>query len=121
MATKRAKEERPRPAGALITLDAVERKRLRDRRISKGWDQKDVAKRIGVTAPTISNIETGRHPQIRKAVYADLLRVLFRSQDTETNAASDAAFRSIVEDLVDLDLDQQLAVQAIVKTVKKPR
>ena len=35
-------------------------KQLKDLRVSRGWKQKDVAERVGISRPAMSNIESGK-------------------------------------------------------------
>lgn len=116
-----SKGKQPRPEGALITIDADERVRLRELRKKRGWQQGELAKRIGVTPSTISNIETGRYPQVRKSVYAALLRALRSTGAPDTTAEELAVFRELVDNLVDLGVDQQRQIIAIVQMARKPR
>lgn len=94
------------PRGGKITVGPDERARLKQLRTSKGIDQGELAAKIGVSQATISNLESGRHPQMTKDKYAALVRVLGAQADAMTN---EDAFRRIVQAATALE-DEQLAV-----------
>lgn len=109
------------PTGGVVTIDGTERSRLKAGREAKELTQGQLAKRIGVTPATISNIETGRHPQVKKTVYAKLVRALFGKDDRQATETSDLVFTDLVASTMDLSVDQQLALLAIARTLKNTR
>lgn len=107
------------PKGSLVTVSDDERKKCRALREKRGWRQEDIAERIGVTPATISNFESGRSRQIRKAVYAKLKRALRVVEDSP--AQLDEDFVQLVDDLVELDPNDQSVVAALIDSLKKRR
>ena len=104
----------------LITVGKAERQRFRERREELGLKQKDLGDRVGTTAATISNLETGRHPQIDKKLYARIKRALFRSTTSAAGAEeTDDYWRTIVDGAMDLDAQAMKAVAALVQSLKK--
>ena len=65
---------KPHPEGPLLTLTDTQRAAIRTARGK--MEQKELAEKVGVTPATISNIESGRYGQVRKAVYARILKTL---------------------------------------------
>lgn len=111
------------PTGELITVGPEERERLKKQRLKRDLLGRDLAARVGVTAATISNLETGRSKQVKKTVYAKIYRVLFGSPETAAAVAQDkdASYRKIVEGALELDEHQQKAVADLIDSLKKPR
>ncbi len=109
------------PAGELITVDKEERTALKALRVKRELTGKELARLVGVTAATISNLETGRSKQIRKIVYAKIRRALKATETRASNAEMDEFFRMLVEEAIDLDADQAATAISIIKTLKKPR
>ncbi len=103
-----------------ITPSDDERKKFRARRIELGLRQKDVAGKVGLTAASISNVETGRSHQIEKVFYARLRHVL-RIVDAAPAESSVQAFRSLVDAAVDLDERETKIATALIETIKKTR
>jgi transcriptional regulator with XRE-family HTH domain len=110
--------DKKHPDGPLISLTAKERADLKAKREAKGFTTRELAARAGTTQGTISNVETGRHPQVRRGVYARIRRAL-RDQSPAA-ADADHVFKEIVEDAVDLTPEQLVLVRGLVKTVKAP-
>lgn len=105
------------PYGGKISVGLEERQRFKAQRESKGWDQKDLARRIGVTPATISNFENNRHPQVYKMLYAKLKRALF--QESANGDDGNDTFSKIVDGVIDLPESQQDAVLALIEALKK--
>ena len=105
----------------LVTVDGRERQEFRRLRDEAGMTQRDLAERIGVTPATISNVETGRHPQLRRSHYAKLRRALGAGgRATDIAEAKDALYRGLVGDLADLEEKELRLVAAIVRTIRTP-
>lgn len=64
--------------------------------------QSDLAKLADTTNATISNMESGRSRQVRKILYARIVRVLFGTAPREDDL--DAVHREIIEELSHLTL-----------------
>ena len=101
-----------------ITVGPEERVRIKKAREGRGWKQKELGDRVGVSQGTISNLESGKHPQIYKSVYAAIRRVLHLSDEM---AASDEVYRQIVEGALELGESEQRAVAALIDQLKKPK
>lgn len=113
----RSKDRQVHPRGGKISVAPDERKRLKDAREAKGWNQRDLADRIGVAPATISNLETGRHPQVNITVYADLHRALFGSAPAE--ARLDDVIKRIVDGATKLSAAEAKAVAELIETLAK--
>lgn len=91
----------------MISISPDERKRLRVAREELGLRQDVLAKRIGVSPATISNVESGRSRQVRRPVYAAIVRALKLESATEKDdKANEAAFRNLVEVVSDLTSEE---------------
>ena len=112
----------PQPKGGKITVGPEERAHLKKLREAKGLDQDEVAAKIGVSQGTISNLESGRHDQMTKAKYAELIRVLGAGGES---LANEDAYRRIVNAAATLEADQLAVVaatiEALASAAKKPR
>jgi transcriptional regulator with XRE-family HTH domain len=107
------------PVDGLITVDKEERRVMREQREKLGLTQRDLARKLRhrVTAATISNFETGRHPQVQRQLYADIKWALTK-QEAPTDG-TDGDFQEIVEALVKLDARELGVVRAVVASLKK--
>lgn len=103
-----------------ISVAPDERKLFKDRRIELGLTQRELAVKVHATSGTISNLESGRHPQIKRDTYLRLRRVLLREQ-TEGDGALDEFIHGIVPDLETLDAQGRDLIKAMVDKLKKPR
>jgi transcriptional regulator with XRE-family HTH domain len=59
----------------------VHHRKVRGRRLRKGWRQEDLAKRTGLTPGTVSRIETGYHPYTQLGTLGKLANALGCSVD----------------------------------------
>jgi len=100
------------PHGEKISVSPEERATFKRMREANGWSQDELAAMVHVSNGTISNLETGRHGQVYKSTYAEILRVLKLGKKTNTEFA-DERFKRIVAKLVQLDERGQLAVEAL--------
>lgn len=120
----RKKPQKPHPEGALITISKEERTAFKDKRTEKKLKQSELAGRIGVSNGTISNIENGKHLQVKATVYFQLRRVLFGSKGAaaavDRSKERELVFKQIVEAISDLTDLQLEALLAHLKTFKKP-
>lgn len=107
------------PKGGVITVGPDERLEFRVQREKLKLRQEDLALKVGVSPATISNLETGRHPQIKKDVYAKIRRVLHLAAAGRDGEDSDEAFRAIVAGVIDLDEGGQRVVAALIESLKK--
>lgn len=67
------------PAGTMPRMDTG--KRIRALRLTRGLKQKDLAKAIGIAAPSLSELETGKSKEPSGPVLAALCRALKTNQD----------------------------------------
>jgi transcriptional regulator with XRE-family HTH domain len=112
-------KSRPRvsgPAGEKISVGPEERAFFKERREAKGYDQKVLGKKVGASQATISNLESGRHPQVTKATYAKLVQLLGKSPVTPN---AERMFQEIVGDLVDVPESSLNAVRELVRALKQ--
>lgn len=110
---------RETPVDGLITVDKEERRALREQREKLGLTQRDLARKLRhrVTSATVSNFETGRHPQVQRQLYADIKWALTKQEVAADGTDSD--FQEIVEGLVRLDARELGVVRAVVASLKK--
>lgn len=110
----RNKGRQDHPKGGKISVGTDERQKFKKARIAHGWTQPDLALKSGVNQATISNLETGRHPQVAKEAYARIYYALFKS---EPATEDDATFRAIVAGAANLDETRQKAVAQLIESL----
>jgi transcriptional regulator with XRE-family HTH domain len=103
-----------------ITVDEAERKLIKERRESLGLTQRQLAAKAGTTNGTISNLENGKHPQIKQSTYMKIRYVLFKEK-TIPEGNTDALFKDIAVDLPDLDQQGLEVIRSVIRSLKKPR
>lgn len=125
--TKVARDKEPQvhPGGPLVTLSLDERREILEAREKKGLTQGELARKVGTTAGTISNIETGRKHgeskipgQVRTVLLAKIRRALSIKADAEKESLEEK-FKALVEEFADLDereIDLVLGLIAGLKT-----
>jgi len=108
----------------MTTVDPAFRSRLREVLYSEdnptGMTQRELARRIGTTPATISNLVGGRHPQARRTIVAAICGV-FRWPIPADRVASDEAYHRIVEAAPHLTPEQRLAVAQLIDSFKIQR
>lgn len=121
MAKKPKGGQEEHPDGPLIDLSTEERKRLKGEREKLGLTQAQLGKKAGLTAGTISNVESGRSKQVRKVVYAKILRALKlkATNAPEVEVVSAEVFGSLVEDLAVLSPENTDVVVRLVASLRK--
>lgn len=110
---KRGRQEGPKGPKMSITTDL--RARVKAARDAAKLTQRELADLIGTTAATISNVETGRHPQITRAVFDGLQR---RLGLTATDA--DERYTWVMEMFPQLDEVGQIAVESVIRKLLAP-
>lgn len=108
-----------RPTGDKITVGPEERARFKMLREAKKLDQKEVGRMVGVSGATISNLETGRHPQIYRETYVKLKMVL--QAETPERMSAGEAYKAIANEVSDLAESDQQVVLSVIRTLKKTR
>jgi len=112
-------EKYPRLTGPKMTLTKEQRDRLRQLRERKGLTGTQLAKRIGVTQGSISNLETGkRHPQVYRMLYTRVVRYLARASDHGAAPDEDESYIALTDDIKDLYGPDIQAVRALVVALK---
>jgi transcriptional regulator with XRE-family HTH domain len=116
----RASNGKSAPSEGLVFVGEEERTRLRELREKKELTQGDLARKLRhrVSAPTISNFETMRHPRVERTLYADIKWALERDEPVEEE---DEMFRDIVSGLTGMEAQLMQHVRALVGSLKKPR
>lgn len=116
----RAPEKNPRPTGGLISISDEERARLRERREQLELDQEYVGNRIGVSAATIGNIETGRTKQPRRSIYFAYRTYLFRAERGQGETDLDANVKDLAAAIEQLDANGIDTVRLLAERLVKP-
>lgn len=106
------------PKGETISVGPEERAWFKHRRETKKLGQKELGVKVGASQGTISNLENGTHPQIKRSVYAGLRRVL---GDFETTNTTDSLRRELDIELPGLAESDLEAVVALARHLKKSR
>lgn len=112
--------EKLHPEGPLVSVSREKRRQWKLRREELKLTQRKLAALVGVTSGTISNLETGRHPQVRRNVYASLERKLSHVESVPEAVSNDNVYRELVENTFDMSDEELAIVLAVAKTVKKP-
>lgn len=112
----RTKGRQARPKGDKISVGPEERSRIREAREARGWNQEELASRVGVSAATISNLETGRHGQVYQSQYAKVRALLFKDGTAPTNAGEQ--IRAIVSEIGDLPETDLESVALFVRALR---
>lgn len=105
------------PEGPLISVESKERARLKELRLQKGWRQEDLALKASVTAATISNLESGRSNQLKRDVYARIVRAL-KADDSTPDPGADEFIKSVLDGLVGLSPAEKKVVNDLVISLK---
>lgn len=106
------------PADGKITVDADERKLFKERRIALGLTQRELAAKARTTNGTISNLEKGKHPQIKRSLYLRLKFVLFREK-AEPGDASSEMYKELSDVAVGLDRKHLAHLLETARSLKK--
>lgn len=104
-------------SGKRITVGRELRIAIKDKRESLGLTQKEFAAQMRVSAGTISNLETGQHPQVSQDLYIRLKRVLTLNGDSTLQTSQ--IFEEIVDGVLELDERSQRIVNELIKSLKK--
>lgn len=111
-----------------MNVEQPERDRLKALRDKRGWTQKQLADRAGLSPAAISNFESSdtspessrtKHP--RKIVYAKIVRAL-RAKDAippGDQEEFDNAFQAFVEVVSDMTLDELVLLTDLAKKITK--
>lgn len=114
----RSKGHQAHPEGDKITVTPEERARFKAERLRRGWRQKDLAGKVGVSGGTISNLENGKHPQIFRSVYARLKWTLLREA---ADGLTEDAFRRITESALTIGPEDVDVVVTLIETLRARR
>ena len=120
MARKTTKGRQEHPEGGVMSVGSLERQQIRERREKLGMRQEDLAAKVGVVAATISNLEGGRSKQVKRVVYAAVIRALKIAEGTATSSDSiEDNYRRIVDGASHLNEAALAAVAALIETLRK--
>ena len=106
------------PTDGRITVDADERKLFKQRRVELGLTQRELALRAHTTNGTISNLEKGKHPQIKRSLYMRLRFILLRDK-AEPSARIDEMYKELSEVATDLDEKHMAHLLETARSLKK--
>lgn len=120
--------DRAHPKGATMAVEQKVRDDLKELRLKRGWTQKQLADRAGLSSVAISNFESDdtspestRTKQPRKAAYAAIVRAL-KSKDKisdDDEERLNLAFREFVEIVAQMDLaDLNFLIETAKRTAK---
>lgn len=115
--TKRTGRQK-HPEGGVIDLTPEERARFKKRREDLKLTHRSLAKKIGASSGTISNIETGRYGQTSRVHYAAAYVVLFGG-DVRANVEGDV-WKRLIGALV-LNPEMWPGVTAMVEEMTKQK
>lgn len=112
-------KSRPRPSdptGEKISVGPEERALFKRWREENGLNQKAFSKKVGASQGTISNLESGKHTQIKKSTYAKLI-LLCRRPDASPN--TERMVQEIIGELVGVPESSLGVVRDLVRALKK--
>lgn len=112
---------RPRlnqPTGGVVSVGPEERAWFKKQREAKKLGQAELGKKVGASQGTISNLESGKHPQINKSVYDGLIRVLGRA-DSIPNIQD--VQREIAHEMADAPESALVAARELLRALKTKR
>lgn len=112
-------ERQIHPIGTLITVDDDWRSNLEEALERKEMSQRELARRVGVTPATISNLVTGRHAQARKSLVGAIHAALGWGPPID-NAVVDDAYQRIVEGAREISASDRETVARLIASLKKP-
>lgn len=115
----KANGRQTKPTGEKITVSPAERAAMKKRRLEIEWKQGDLADRLNVSQATISNLESGRHPQLYKSVYAEAKRVL-KIGNAKDAPEDTERFNRVVDKFLQLSTQHQAAVEQLIDSLLKP-
>lgn len=121
MAGKDRDDRQVHPRGAMVTVDATVRDRVRAELEQRGWSQADLARALHVSPATITNFFKPVDRQNR--IYPRLVK-LFGWVDTSapaTATAVDVALRRVQRKWDALSDEDRATVAALVDSLAKPR
>jgi len=121
MARKTTKGMQQHPEGGMISVTPEQREAIRKRREKLEWRQEDLAGRVPCSPATISNLESGRSRQVKRVVYANVIRALKIGEGTAPAAESNESFNRIVEGASELDADDQTTIERMIDSLRKKR
>ena len=120
MARKATKGMQQHPEGGMISVTPEQREAIRNRREKLEWRQEDLAARVPCAPATISNLESGRSKQVKRVVYASVIRALKIGEGSATsNEGNDESFRRIVDGASELDADGLQVVEQMIEALRK--
>ncbi len=100
--------------GPVIDLTPDERVEFYRLRKASGLTQQQLGAKIGVSAGTISNIETGRSGQPRRGPYLEALRYLKAPKTDADNPDRTARFKRVMHKYMMLDERGEATVEATI-------
>lgn len=100
----------------MITPSNEERREVHRLRKKREWTQEQLADKAGCSPGTISNIETGRHPQVAQVVFVEVMRVLKGVAADEADGTNER-FKRVVDKFQKLERRDQVAVEGMIDTL----
>lgn len=96
-----------------------ERERIKKRRLELGWMQKELAAKAGCSYATISNLETGRHPQIKRDVYAGIYKALKLGNADAQHSFNEESWHAIVQGSLEISDEDRKLVASMIEQLKQ--
>lgn len=116
MAKRTGRQDRNK--GDVITLTLEERKEFRALREAKGYTHQEVGRKAGISAATVSNIETGRSKQVNRQGYMAAYLVVAGKSPGFTETTDEIA-KDIAKDIAAIPPERWGELRDLVATAKK--
>ncbi len=110
----RSKGRIEQPTGGKVDVGPEERAEFKRLRKKAGLTQIQLAEKVHVSNGTISNLESGKHPQVYKSTYAELVLVLKMGKVDDDKGSR---FRRLVQKYLRLDGRGEAAVEALIDSL----
>lgn len=103
----------PPSTSGKVTVGKEERELFKQLREKLGYTQRDLAKKVKATSGTISNLENGKHTQIKRETYVRLRMTLLREKTVDESAA-ERHIMSIVSKFDTLDEEDLRHIDGVI-------
>ena len=114
-----AKDAKPKDSasGPAVDLRDGTGEEWRKKREEREYSQRELARRIGTTSGTISNVETGKQRSLERGLYLRWRRALYK----EMPSVPEDLFEKVVDVLADMDNGEAAEIIQLAQIIKKRR